>query len=311
MVTLVADVGGTQSRLGLAHSGELDNSSVRRFSNSDFGSFYEVVKSYLSGGHANIEACVIALAGPISGGRGSFTNLDWVIDVEELKNVTKSNHALLINDLTSLGYSLNKLPAQSVAHISGPKSVANHNGQFLVVGMGTGFNVCPVLDDGINHPMCLQVESGHTALPQSVVAVLNERLPQYSVDTIEDVFAGNGLANLYKAVSGGTVKHGQVIVQEHIDQTNQLATDTLNLFAELLGVLLRDIILQYLPTGGVYFAGSVSRGVFEAGLGEVFAVTFVKQGHFLKDIDKIPVSLITDDGAGLLGCSARSDFVNG
>ena len=41
MITLVADVGGTQSRLGFVNGGVLDETSVRHFRNNKFNSFYE------------------------------------------------------------------------------------------------------------------------------------------------------------------------------------------------------------------------------------------------------------------------------
>lgn len=309
MVTLVADVGGTQSRLGLVRGGALDQASVRRFANQEFASFYQVVAQYLADANdVDVERCVIALAGPISAGVGSFTNLDWTISEQELKQVTKAKIAVLINDLTSLGYCLGKLPETSVSHITGPQQATDHNGQFLVIGMGTGFNVCPVLDDGTGRPVCLQVELGHTALASRLTDVLAERLPEYSVETIEDIFAGRGLSNLYRAVSGGAVKHGQDVVADHLSQSDAYATQTLELFAELLGLLVREVVVQYLPTGGIYFAGSVSRGIFGAGVTEVFERSFTEAPHFLKALDQFPIALITDDGAGLIGCGVRSEI---
>lgn len=47
MITLVADVGGTQSRLGFVHGGVLDESSVRHFRNNKFNSFMKLYQSIL------------------------------------------------------------------------------------------------------------------------------------------------------------------------------------------------------------------------------------------------------------------------
>ena len=56
----------------------------------------------------------------------------------------------------------------------------------------------------------------------------------------------------------GKVKSGEDISKAHIDKTDQHATQTLELFSEMLGLMTRELIVQYLPFGGIYFAGSVS-----------------------------------------------------
>lgn len=307
MMTLVADVGGTQSRLGLVKNGILHQSTVRKFANADFSSFYEVVEQYMfDASLLNIENSVIALAGPIVSGRGSFTNLDWVISVEELKQATGCRNASLINDLTSLGYCIGKLLKTSIQHISGPITEIDHNNQYLVIGLGTGFNVCPVYDEGANHPICLQVEAGHTSLPSAVKTVLVQYVPDTTVNTVEELFSGRGLENLYFEISGTLRKQGHNIVQDHLKNTDPFSTQTLELFTKLLGLQTRELVLQYLPAAGVYFAGSVSRGVFGVGMKKAFESTLLGQDHFLENLDNFPIKLITDDAAGLVGCGVKS-----
>jgi glucokinase len=307
MKTLVADVGGTQSRLGLAQNGILDQSSVRRFENAKFRSFYEVVDEYLGNlPQTHVVSCVVALAGPIVAGIGTLTNLDWEVSVESLRKSMRCQQAVLMNDLTSLGYSLRQLPANGIQHISGPVKAPVDNGQHLIVGLGTGFNVCPVVEDGNGDPVCLQVELGHTSLAHNIKTALNRHIDSSAFNTVEDIFSGKGLSNLYQAVSGGGAKSGETIVQEHMNNTNPVSTQTLVLFAELLGLLTREMAIQYLPTAGIYFAGSASRGIFGAGVSTAFEYGAFGQKHFLKDINQIPIGLITDDAAGLLGCSQRA-----
>ena len=307
MLTLVADVGGTQSRLGFADNGILNQSSVRNFVNANFSSFYEVIQTYLADTpYTQIERCVIAIAGPISSGTGTLTNLDWNISVDGLQQSSQCDCAILINDLTSLGYGLPMLPAGGIQYITGPRKSTPNNGQFLVVGLGTGFNVCPVLNDQNAHPTCLQVELGHTLLPHNIKSALRQQHDASAFNTVEDVFSGKGLSNLYKAISGTDAKNGALIVQDHLSGTDHAASQTLVAFSELLGLFTREMIMQYLPTAGVYFAGSVSRGIFGSGVTDVFEKSVFGQDHFLDDISQIPMALITDDAAGLLGCGQRS-----
>ena len=69
---------------------------------------------------------------------------------------------------------MKKLPTEGIQHIIGPKVFNRKNGQYLVVGLGTGFNVCPVVEDINEKPVCLQVELGHISLPSSVKEALNK-----------------------------------------------------------------------------------------------------------------------------------------
>ena len=309
MITLVADVGGTQSRLGLVQNGVLNQNTIRNFLNANFESFYQVIEQYfIDNEKQKVSSCVIALAGPIVAGRGSFTNLDWEITISDLKKSTSCKIVTLINDLTSLGYCLEKLPNHGISHIAGPNTVNEHNGQYLVVGLGTGFNVCPVVSDRVGNPVCLQVELGHSSLPNTVKYSLDSEINAAGFDTVEDLFSGKGLGKLYKAMSGGQAKTGEIVAEEHLNGSNQIATQTLELFSKLLGLMARELAVQYLPVGGIYFAGSVSRGIFEAGMSAEFEKSFIKNPHFLKSLDEFPINLITDDAAGLLGCGVRSEI---
>lgn len=83
------------------------------------------------------------------------------------------------------------------------------------------------------------------------------------------------------------------------------ASETLQLFARLLGLLVRELVVQYLPFAGIYFAGSVSRGVLGAGMVDTFERVFVEQGHFFNNLADLPIKVISDDAAGLLGCGVK------
>jgi glucokinase len=310
VLTLVADVGGTRSRLGLAQNGILDQTTVRGFANANFTSFYEVISEYLKDStQETVESCVVALAGPISAGRGTLTNLNWEISIDGLRQYTQCHEATLINDLTSLGYCISILPTDGIQPILGPITTTVDNGQSLVVGLGTGFNVCPVLMDRTGCPVCLQVELGHTLLPYNIKKALSYQFDSSVFNTVEDVFSGKGLSNIYQAFLGPHEGSSERIVTDHLNGTDPNATKAVDLFAELLGKLIRELAIQYLPTAGIYFAGSVSRGIFEAGTPLVFERAMLLPDHFLENIDQIPIGLITDDAAGLLGCSQRSLWV--
>jgi len=309
MTVLVADVGGTNSRLAVTSDGYLDPTTIRRFRNADYQSFYDVIDDYQRAQSVGaITACTVAMAGPVTSQRAKLTNLDWEISAVDLKRVTSCQRALLMNDLTALGYSIGHLPPEGFETITETVPDAPKNDQFLVAGLGTGFNVCPVKKIGMSGAVCLEAELGHVAPPLCVIEALEVRFAQSSdhFQSVEDCFSGRGLSQIYGLLAGREQIEAADIVASHASGTDQHATQALELLAGLLGALAREMALQYLPLNGLYFAGSVARGLFDAGFGPVFQTSFAKHRRFETQLQHVPVFLITDDAAALIGCVSAS-----
>jgi glucokinase len=305
MLFLVADVGGTNTRLALADEQGLRQTSIVRFSNARHHSFYGLVEGFLDQcGNPKLAACCVAMAGPVTAGQARLTNLDWHISIAKLKQITGVETALLMNDLTALGYSLPQLPEVGLARILRAKTDIYRNGQSLVVGIGTGFNVCPVKAEPHRPLTCLATELGHVSLPQSLVVDLEEHLPGHghSFDSVEDCFSGYGLSKIFGLMTGEKSVGGKEIIARHQTGNDLLATETLELFARLLGGLSKEMALQYLPLNGIFFAGSVARGLFQANMAPSFLAAFANHQQFQDQLSNMPVSLILDDGAALIGC---------
>ena len=62
---LVADIGGTNSRLALAPTGSGELLGTRSYVNADYNCFDNVISNYLSNSDASVEQLVIAMAGPV------------------------------------------------------------------------------------------------------------------------------------------------------------------------------------------------------------------------------------------------------
>jgi glucokinase len=305
MATLVADVGGTNARLALARDGRLDPASLRRLANDRFDSFDAVLDAYLAAGDGTpVEAMCVAVAGPVSAGRAALTNRGWHFDAARLAARTASARAVLINDLTALGHALATLAPDGLAAVWTPDDAARvPNRQALVLGLGTGVNVCAVrrLDGGA---VCLEAEAGHATLPAAVAAIVVQAAGAAPDDfpSVEELFAGRGLARLHALLHGVAPVAGDRIVAAHA-AGDGAATATLALFARALGAYCREIALQFLPREGLFLAGSVARGVLEAGQADAFRAGFTGgDGRFEPLVRSVPVATIRDDMAALNGC---------
>lgn len=70
-------------------------------------------------------------------------------------------------------------------------------------------------------------------------------------------------------------------------------------------------MLEYLPRNGLFFAGSVARGLFEAGLSAEFLAELGQHRQFTRILNEIAVSMIKDDSAALVGCAVASQMLTG
>lgn len=303
MAVLLADVGGTNARLAIARDGAIDTATLTRFRGDDYARFDDVVADFLTAqGRPPLKAVCVAVAGPVSAGRASLTNRDWDFSEDQLSKITGADHCRLINDLTALGYAVPALTQDGVAVLYPAPAERPRNGQALVVGAGTGFNVCPVHLRTGAAPVCLESEYGHASLPNSVMSRLSAALgPAKAAEfpSVEECFAGRGLSQLHALLHDIAPIAAENIAAAAAEGDTK-AAHSYRLFADLFGELLRDLAMQYMPREGIYLAGSVARSLAQH-------ISPLRTAFLSRDIlhhipENTPLMLIRDDMAALQGC---------
>ncbi|MBV1895493.1 MAG: glucokinase [Rhodobacteraceae bacterium] len=309
MTILVADVGGTNSRLALVADGV--PTSIERFTNTDFTSFDDILTLYCNGhDYGRLKGGYLAIAGPVTSTWAQLTNLNWQFDTGKIATALPGSGPVhLVNDLVALGHSLAGLAADQLSVVK-PSKGPQTNGQALVLGLGTGVNICLVKDAGgpDQAPVVIEAEQGHASIPQSVWAVLQDEIGDAATQckTAEELFSGRGLSRLYGHLSGDENRDGADIVAGYGKE--KIATRAVDLSARLLGVFAREMVFQYLPLGGIYFAGSVARGVLQTDARVCFLEAFEADGPFSDLIGQVPVHVIVDDAAALVGVARYANF---
>lgn len=304
MHTLVADVGGTNSRIALAaDKGELIEQA--RFANDGFATFAELLHHYLSSRSLpKISACCIAIAGPVARDNARLTNRDWSFDPATIGAAFSAplrRPVRLVNDLAALGHALGSLSGDSLRAIGTPANVGPGNGQSLVAGLGTGFNVCAVT--GPDKNVVLEAEMGHASPPTPVTDALRAELGGAAAEFTrnEDLFSGPGLSCLHAALSGSQPLPGPEVIDRARDG-DPVARRTADLAARLLGLQSRELVPVYLPLDGLFLAGSVARALCDVAQ-DSFLCSWQAPGGFAEIVSRVPVSVITDDGAALIGAA--------
>ncbi len=309
-LSLVADIGGTNTRLALARGTELLPETIAKCANRDHGDLPSLIRGYIrgQGGVACAGAC-IAVAGPVHDGVGELTNLDWTIDLDTLARATGAGHVAIVNDLQAQGHALGHLdPASLTRLLDGPRARPQGSTR-LVIGIGTGFNLAVAYDCG-GERLVPPSETGHSALPvhdgedQELFAELRDRR---GFASIEDVLSGRGLERLFAwhaGRAGDARRPDAAAVMLLIGQgCDAVAERTAAQFARTLGNVAGNLALIHLPFGGIYLAGGVARA-FAPYLNRYgFAAAFREKGRFAEYMDQFSLSVIENDWAALIGCA--------
>lgn len=307
---LVADIGGTNTRVALADGTVLRPASVRRFRNADHAGLAEVLRLYLAdAGVTGVDGCCAAAAGPVQDGAATLTNLDWTIDLATLSGATGARRVALLNDLQAPGHALGHIaPDKLRPLVPGPQQAG---GAMLVVNVGTGFNAAPVHDTGHGRFVAAS-ECGHVNMPVRTEADLRlahfvERV--HGFPGVEDVLSGRGLERLYQFVTaeaGAPASLGAAEIMAAMDAGHDpLVMETGRLFTRLLGSDTGNLALIHLPFGGIYLVGGVVRA-FTRHFGPMgFAEAFHDKGRFTGFMQDFAVFILEDDHAPLTGCAVH------
>lgn len=294
---LVADVGGTNVRFALAEGLQVKPETIRSYRNDDFDTFYAAAEAYLGATTPGpLERICVAVAGPVTGDHARLTNRDWSFNIGKLTQLFGAP-ARLINDLEALGYSVPSLTAGGLEQVT--PDIPAFGNQALVAGIGTGFNVSPVV---ITHagPVVPKAEMGHVQLAWRIREAIEARIGQvdHGYDTVEHLFSGRGFEKLWKLCTGRNDRPASLMGSGDAE-----LGEFVNFYAGLMAYLAQDLLLAFLPGQGLHFAGGVARAVLLNGGAEAFRATYA--GPLALDTaSHVPVKIILDDTAALAGCAA-------
>ena len=77
----------------------------------------------------------------------------------------------------------------------------------------------------------------------------------------------------------------------------------MRLFCEILGAECSNVALKFLATGGIYLAGGMLLKMLDVFDKAVFLEAFRAKGRFADLMSSIPVSIIVNPNAALIGAS--------
>lgn len=303
---LLADIGGTYARFALASGGTVGpiwSSEVRARD-----TVVEAVRDFLAvdPGGARIEGALLAVAGPVEGGRCRLTNAAWVVDEEEIARAFGFSWVRVVNDVEAVAAGLPDL-APSQTRLIGPDS-AVPGAPMAIVAPGTGLGMACLLAWSGGRRV-ITSEGGHASLAgfdarhDRVIAALRKRFEHVSV---ERVLSGFGLTNLYEAIA---VLDGVEVVRRTPREVTAGAFDgscpicraAVDAFCAFLGSVAGNVALTFGARGGVYIGGGIVPRFVDHLARSAFRQRFESKGRMQPYLARIPIRVILHPNPAFTG----------
>lgn len=306
-LSLVADIGGTNTRVALARGPVVDRGTVTRYANAEHADLSAVLARYLSDrrvGDAQITGVCVAAAGPVHDGVADLTNLDWRIDRATLGRSLSAERVAVLNDLQAQGHAIGHIDAADLEEIV-PQPEVSDLAAKLVVGLGTGFNACPVFDTAGGR-FVPPSEAGHVSLPAcdgAMERLIAAMVRDHGFASVEEVLSGRGISYLHKVLHAETAEPAAIMAR--LEAGEAMAHETGRAFVQVMGTVVGDLALGHLPFGGIYLVGGVTRA-FAPWLGRFdMAGAMRAKGRFSEFMEQFGVFVVKDDYAALTGCASH------
>ena len=317
---LAGDIGGTKTNLGLFTRGKRRPALkvLETYASHEASNLEEIIHRFLERHDVSISSACFGIAGPVKNGRCKTTNLAWDVSERKLKNRFGWDRVLLINDLTALACAIPFLTKRELFTLNHAKTARKENVGLIAPGTGLGAALL-IRKDGQYVPV--PSEAGHADFaPRSEAEIrlwqyLHQRVGHVSV---ERVLSGPGLFIIYcwlKFTGQETEPTWlekkmneddppKVISEAALVEKQPLCVKALDLFVSILGAAAGNLALTGLTRGGIYLGGGIAPRILPKLQKGPFMRAFVDKGRFSGLLSRIPVRVILNDRAALLGAAA-------
>ena len=315
---LVADVGGTHIRFGIAVSGperqSLNVHCVRRYAVRAHESISHAAQHYRNGTPgipAALSRAAVAVAGRVDHDRVQLTNSGWSFSARALSESQRFQSLRIINDFEAVGHAVGALRAADLNPI-GPQrlSLPLAQGVCAILGVGTGLGVGGVIANQGTFSV-LATEGGHASFAptsEQSIEVLRWLRRKFGRVSAERVLSGAGLANVYQALCELAGQHVPELSAAEIttrarNGSDENCVEAVGLFCEILGSFAGDLALTLGAWQGVLISGAML-GHFERGMLERrVRAGFEYKGRFTPAMRNVPLETISHPHVELLGAA--------
>jgi len=323
---LAGDIGGTKTNLAI-YSPEPPLGAPlaeKTFPSARYRDLESLVREFLSEVDLKVDRAAFGVAGPVVGGRVTTTNLPWEIDEDHLRKVLNLSSVYLLNDLEAVAQAIPLLKRRDLHPLNQGRAVSG--GAIALIAPGTGLGEAFLTWERSRY-RAHSSEGGHVGfapanrLEAELLQYLRDR-HQFDHVSYERVCSGLGLPTIYAFLKdrgrgeepvwlakqlAAADDPTPVIVNAALDKkrTCELCITTLNIFVSILGAEAGNLALKVLATGGIYVGGGIPPRILSALENGRFMDAFVRKGRMSGLLARMPVRVILNPKAALLGAACR------
>ncbi|MEA3332934.1 MAG: glucokinase [Pseudomonadota bacterium] len=327
VMVLAGDIGATKTNLGLFSS---TAGGLQRLSFCSFPSCVEAelvgrIKEFLVQERAqlNLAGVCFGVAGPVQNGYVEATNLGLKLGESELQKELGCASLVLVNDLYATAAAIPLLGESKLAILQTGSVAKVENSTAAILAPGTGLGMAFLVD--AKKPQIFASEGGHADFsPRNEMEVELWRYLKlrYGRVSRERLLSGPGLVNIYDWLGerseteslvgalppllSGSEKTAAAVVAA-AENGEKPATQALEIFVALLGSVAGDLALIGMASGGLYLAGGIPTKIISHLRKTQFLSAFRDKGRMAPWLERIPVKVVLDPEAALLG-AARIAF---
>jgi glucokinase len=314
---LAGDIGGTKTLLGLYDPVPARPHPVviRSFPTLDYRDLPAMISAFMADSEAkgaNVRSACFGVAGPVIGDAAELTNVPWRVDATSIRTAFSLNRVALLNDLQAMAYSVPVLRDDELHVLQHGEALRGGNIALIAAGTGLGEALLHNVDGRwVPSPS----EGGHADFPARTdreIALLRDLTRRYGRADVEHVVSGRGFANIHRVAHTSACAAG--IDADDVDAPAQITSaafdrrcagcvETLDMFVDAYAAEAGNLALRAVATAGLFIGGGIAPKILPALTTGAFMRTFRAKPPLDDMLDKVPVKVILNPDAGLLGAA--------
>lgn len=321
MMLLAGDIGGTKTLLGLFEPDPIRPRPIlaRSYSTLEHDDLPKMIAEFMTTagvGNRGVEAACFGVAGPVIDQAAELTNVTWRVDARRVAAAFKISRVVLLNDLQAMAYAVPVLHDAEVHALQGGDPLPGGNMALIAAGTGLG----EALLHNVNGRFVPSPsEGGHAdfaARTEREITLLRDLTTRYGRADVEHVVSGRGLLNVHRVMHRAPcaaridLEHPDApahISAAALDRTCAGCVETLDVFVEAYGAEAGNLALRGVTTGGVYIGGGIAPKILPALTTGGFMKAFREKPPLDHMLRAMPVKVILNADAGLLGAAVFAD----
>jgi len=263
-----------------------------------------------------LDAAVLGVAGPVVNNSAHLTNVAWDVNAAAVTARFGAARVCLLNDLEAMGHSVESLDAGELTTLQEGVRTPRGNAAIIAAGTGLGEALLHRVDDRL---VPMASEGGHadfaarTDRELELVRMLRDLHGRASV---EHVVSGRGLLNLHRFTHRG----GECAIVEGAGDEDaparisaaamtgrcQGCVEAMRMLVSAYGAEAGNLALRGMTLAGLYVGGGIAPKILPMLQSGLFMDAFLAKGEMADLVARVPVKVILNPDAGLLGAAVHA-----